>query len=1119
MGEKFSVNTMNGTAAIEVPIATSAPRSSFGPSLSLSYDSGSGNGPFGFGWQLAVPSITRKTDKGLPLYRDEEESDVFIFAGSEDLVPYLDYEDGKWFRPTPDLVEYEGATFEVRRYRPRIEGSFSRIERWTKTSSKEIHWRTVTGTNVTTIFGDTDNSRIMDPVAGEAGMSKIFRWLLSKSWDDRGNWFVYEYKSENSAGLDNTAANENNRTGLSRSSQRYLKRIKYGNRTSHLVDPQRKNPDWMFEVVLDYGEHAEDCPTPQEYRDWDARPDPFSTYRSGFEVRTYRLCERILMFHHFPNEQNVGRDCLVSAFELSYDQDKSSYNEGSRIGSFVSKFTQRAYQKKSDGYIHKALPPVEFRYSQPSISTDLHDLDEKDIAELPFGFDDAVSRWIDLDGEGIQGILTKQGGCYYYKPNLGNGNFEAEHLIDIGPPPAETQRSKESWMDLAGDGHLSLVRMGEIPGFYKRDTNRESGWAPFQAFEQVPVSLLSSTAIQYLDLTGDGLTDVLIANDEVFTWYPSLGETGYGEGRYARTPVSDESGARLLLSDVSEALYVADMSGDGLADLVRVRNGEICYWPNMGYGQFGKKVTMDNAPWFDNPDVFQQNRLRLFDIDGSGTMDLIYLGSVGATYYQNECGNRWTSPRLISAVPRLDNASQVQVVDLFGKGTGVLIWSSSSPGDFGRHIRYVDLMGDQKPHLLVWQSNNLGLESYIQYATSTKFYLEDKSSGRPWLTKLAFPVQVVEKRETFDFVSKNRFVSRYIYHDGFYDGFEREFRGFGMVEQLDTEKYAAFSQTTNFPEATNSAFHSHVPPVLSKSWFHVGAFEESGSLSRHYAHQYYREEGLTETEFQSMLLPDTVMPTALRLNGKDITYAFTAFEAREACRALKGKPLRTEIYALDGSEAEGRPYQVTESNFAILPYQPIGPNKNGVFFIHPRENLEFHYERALIHSSERKRQIADPRTVHSMTILTDDFGNPLLTASITYGRRFEDMSAHLREADRIKQSRVHITFSEAKYTNMIWDRHSFRLPVPWEHRSFELLDAHASRHRDPFMVLSLEEVYHTLKQASDNCHDLPYEAVRLPYPSDASFTAPRWHDSFSEAFRQSSSGPLVCLKFTNWSKG
>ncbi len=35
------------------------------------------------------------------------------------------------------------------------------------------------------------------------------------------------------------------------------------------------------------------------------------------------------------------------------------------------------------------------------------------------------------------------------------------------------------------------------------------------------------------------------------------------------------------------------MCGDGLTDWVRLRNGEVCYGPNLGYGRFGAKVTMD----------------------------------------------------------------------------------------------------------------------------------------------------------------------------------------------------------------------------------------------------------------------------------------------------------------------------------------------------------------------------------------------------------------------------------------------------------------------------------------------------------------------------------------------
>ena len=89
IGEKFGANPVTGTGSMTVPVAVSAARSGFGPQLTLSYDSGAGNGIFGYGWGLSVPSVTRKTDKGLPRYRDGEESDVFVLSGAEDLVPVL----------------------------------------------------------------------------------------------------------------------------------------------------------------------------------------------------------------------------------------------------------------------------------------------------------------------------------------------------------------------------------------------------------------------------------------------------------------------------------------------------------------------------------------------------------------------------------------------------------------------------------------------------------------------------------------------------------------------------------------------------------------------------------------------------------------------------------------------------------------------------------------------------------------------------------------------------------------------------------------------------------------------------------------------------------------------
>ena len=63
IGEKFSANPVTGTGSFNVPIFTTPNRSDFYPQLALYYDSGAGNGPFGLGWSLSVPVISRKTEK------------------------------------------------------------------------------------------------------------------------------------------------------------------------------------------------------------------------------------------------------------------------------------------------------------------------------------------------------------------------------------------------------------------------------------------------------------------------------------------------------------------------------------------------------------------------------------------------------------------------------------------------------------------------------------------------------------------------------------------------------------------------------------------------------------------------------------------------------------------------------------------------------------------------------------------------------------------------------------------------------------------------------------------------------------------------------------------------
>jgi hypothetical protein len=163
--------------------------------------------------------------------------------------------------------------------------------------------------------------------------------------------------------------------------------------------------------------------------------------------------------------------------------------------------------------------------------------------------------------------------------------------------------------------------------------------------------------------------------------------------------------------------------------------------------------------------------------------------------YFNQSGNGWSAKQVLRSFPAIDSVASVTAINLLGNGTACLVWSSPLPGNAGRAMRYIDLMGGQQPHLLVKTANNLGAETVVQYAPSTKFYLQDKLAGTPWITRLPFPVHVVERVETYDHISGNRFVTRYAYHHGYFDGEEREFRGFGFVEQWDTETYRTFFQS------------------------------------------------------------------------------------------------------------------------------------------------------------------------------------------------------------------------------------------------------------------------------------------------------------------------------------
>ena len=1012
---------MTGTGSMTVPIAVSPGRSNFSPQLSLSYDSGSGNGPFGFGWRLSLPHITRKTDMGLPHYNDADESDVFILSGVEDLVPVLNADGTRY----GDSTSAPGYT--IRRYRPRIEALFARIECWTRKSDGDVHWRSISKDNVLTLYGKDAESRIADP----EDPLRIFTWLTCETRDDKGNAVLYAYKPEDGVGVDLSRASERNRggrNGARRTANRYLKSIRYGNRCSLLNKTGQRprfladlpvskiqNAGWMFEIVLDYGEHDASRPKPDDAGPWRYRSDPFSSFRSGFELRVTRLCERVLVFHHIPDfaTGEKGYEGLVRSTDFSYSRQQDPTNARNPVYAFLRAVTQTGYNRVTGGYDKRSLPPIEFEYTQPVVQDQVEDVYPAYLENLPIGVDGLEYLWTDLHGEGIPGILTEQADTWYYKRNL---SPISRRPVEFAPlervalkPNLALAGGHAQLMDLAGDGQPDLVVLdGPTPGLYEHD--EAEGWEPFRAFTSRVNRDCGDPNLKFVDLDGDGRADMLVSEDDAFVWHASLGEDGFGAARRVHQVLDEEKGPRLVFADGTQSIYLADLSGDGLTDLVRIRNGEICYWPNLGYGRFGAKITMDNAPHFDHPDQFDHKRIRLADVDGTGTTDIIYLHDDGVRLYFNQSGNGWSAMRALRVFPGIDDFVSIRPIDLLGNGTACLVWSSPLPSDVRRPMRYVDLMGGQKPHLLVKTVNNLGAETRVTYAPSTKFYLRDKYDGKPWVTRLPFPVHVVERVETYDWINRTRFVSSYTYHHGYFDGEEREFRGFGMVEQLDTEAYEDYVVGVRQIEGTQElAPELNQAPVTTRTWYHVGAFLGQERILHQFRHEYYRQE---------QHLPEPVLPPGLE-----------ADELAECLRGLKALPLRQEIFSFDGSPEAEHPYSVTENSFEIRLLQPRRTQRHAVFFPIGRESVSLNYE----------RNPTDPRIAHSLGLDLDEYGNARKSCSVTFGRKIPDLS--LPEEVTRDQQKLYISYAEMDYTPDIVQSNladTFRLRVPYESRSYEL---------------------------------------------------------------------------------
>ncbi|WP_338524030.1 SpvB/TcaC N-terminal domain-containing protein [Pseudomonas batumici] len=960
MGESLKGGGMSGGASLSLPLPLS-PGRGLTPGLALQYSSAGGNGAFGLGFGLGLPRLSRRTSQGVPLYADTDE---FLDPNGEILVVETDSHG----QPLGTKERIGAEHYRVTRYLPCVEGGFDRLEYW-QGDKQAPFWRIRCADGSQQLFGKSAEARISDP----DDPRRILDWLLEESVSVNGEHVLYGYKPEDAEGVDTRLPAEVRRE---RRAQRYLKRVRYANRAAaqglYLLDdssPPPKDTDWLFELLFDYGEHAvtlDDLPDHTERQPWPARADAFSSYSGGFEVRTHRLCRQVLMFHRFEALAPDLAPTLVSRLALEYDESALVTQLRAAYG------TGYGLEPVSRQLIQVDTPPLEFGFTG-------FDLEQARFApfEALTGLNDGVfCQMVDLYGEGLAGVLWRDGSSYLYRAPCRADDPDDEDAIAYAPwqpLPQLPSGGLPPWghralLDLTGDGRLDwVISQPGLAGFFSLSADGQwQGFVPFSAF---PTEFLAPSA-QLADVLGRGLADLVLIGPKSVRLYANR----RAEGFCAPVEVEHSVPDALPIGDSghTELVAFADMLASGQSHLVRVRHDSLTCWPNLGHGRFGASIQLASLPF--EAMHFDPARVFLADLDGKGAADLIYVEHDRLRIFRNHSGNALAEPveLLFPEGVYYDNLCQVSFADVKGSGCASLVLTQ--PHMTLKHW-LCEFTPAGKPYLLERLNNNRGLEQRLVYRSSAQEWLDEKQANPAAVSRLPFALQVLSRQLSLDEISGNTCTQRYHYRQGYYDGQAREFRGFGLVSHLDAETLGSGDDTTL------------TAPVLTRTWYRVGT--EGDDL----------REGYNTADSQAWPLGQTRYTD---LHGEALA-SLAADELHEARRALRGRVRREEVFGADASEQALHPYTVTEFRYQV---HQVQGGEHRVWLALPLESIAWQYE----------RDPSDPLCAHQVVLEVDRYGQAVRNATVNYPRRPNPRSPD--ECNDEQQTLLYINESQTRYIHL-----------------------------------------------------------------------------------------------------
>jgi RHS repeat-associated protein len=666
LGDRFQPDLLRGTGNYAVPLHLPKGPNELQPTLTLTYSTGQGNGPFGYGWSLNTSRIERRTDRGVPTYTD---ADTFVIGGAEVLVPV-------------------GGG----RYRPKTDTQFWFIEKLAD------HWRVRTGDGRTLLFGQSAQSR-------ETNGADTFAWCLDEERDAAGNAVSYRYRLDGG--------------------QRYLEELHYG----------------IFTVRIAY----------------EPRPDRMRAGRAGFArvtgLRASRLelhCDRLA-------------PSLMRTWHLRYRQAANgcSLLEGVTLDA-------------TDGGETTGFPPLAFRYTGIDFSRwRVHELH----AELPPSRLEApATQLVDLTGNGLPDVLHADGGRAFVWQNRGNGRFDGPRALSAVPSTLSLSRGNVALADLDGNGRVELFAADQPLQVAFEADGRGGFVADPIVFPSGPTLRLAEVSTRLTDVDGDGVTDVMATGRTHLLLYRHEAHRGWDEPIAVRRVADLEQFPDVAFGE--RGVRLADMTGDGLQDVLVVRSGDVSYWPHLGYGHWGSRVEMTRAPVF--PTGYRDERVLVVDIDGDGCSDVVYVDTGRTLIWLNQAGVGFADPIEVPVAP--PPGARPFLCDFFGDGRPGIAWDGALTAADSAGYRFLRFDDGVAPYLMTDVDNGMGGRFRLEHSNTTRMRLADEDEGRPWRSQLPFVVRVVSAILEDDLVTGRTTAQRMRYSDGVYDGPDRQFRGFTRVE-------------------------------------------------------------------------------------------------------------------------------------------------------------------------------------------------------------------------------------------------------------------------------------------------------------------------------------------------